>query len=272
MRKKDSSIAGIHFEGPFTSPKYGATSGKAWSYSPELCREIFDAAGGDLLHCTYAPELPFAPELEAFLKERGVTADVGHTQMSPGELDRAIKNGAKIVTHLFDAMGCWRGNDSISVTGVIQETAAEVALAAEGLYYELICDSRGVHVKPANVRLALRCGGEDSIIVITDCSTRDYNPEDYPSDDPRSAPDLNYNEFGELSGSVLTMEQSVRNFKRFTGAPITTVFKAASRNAAVALGLSDRVGSLEPGKDANIILVNEDMEISSVYFHGEKIR
>lgn len=272
IKTGNSPILGIHFEGPFTNPKYGSNSKSAWKFSEEACDAIFNAAGSDVLHCTYAPELPFAPAFEEYLAKRGVIADVGHTEMSPDDLNRAVKNGARIVTHLFDAMGCWRGNDSISTTGVIQETAAEVALSTPGLYYELICDSRGVHVKPANVRLALRTAGEDHIIVITDCAEfASHNPADYPEDSPMSAPDLNYNSAGELSGSRLTLSDAAVNFKRFTGADVHTVFKCAATNPAKALRVDNRVGSILTGRDANLLIVDEDFKVQSVYFHGSKV-
>ena len=273
MASGSSPIVGLHFEGPFTNPKYGANSDSAWTFTKEACDAIFDAAGRDVLHCTYAPELPFAPEFERYLADRGVVADVGHTEMSPDDLNRAVKNGARIVTHLFDAMGCWRGNDTISITGVIQETAADVALSTPGLYYELICDSRGVHVKPANIRLALRTAGEDHIIVITDCAEfATHNPADYPAESPMSAPDLNFNERGELAGSRLTLSGAAANFKRFTGADMRVTFKCTATNPATALGLDSRVGSILTGRDANLLIVDEDFNVRDVYFHGSKVQ
>ncbi len=272
MATGESPILGIHYEGPFTNPKYGANAARAWRFSQQTCDEIFLAGGRDILHCTYAPELPFAPAFERYLAERGVIGDLGHTEMRPEECLRAVENGARIVTHLFDAMGCWRGNDTVSVTGVIQETAAEVALSTPGLYYELICDTRGVHVKPANVRLAFRAAGEDRIIVITDCSdVCTHDPADYPEDSPMSAPDLNYNAKGELSGSRLTLSLAVRNFMRFTGCDVRTAFKCGATNAASALRVDDRVGAVRPGLMANLLLVDDAFNVHGVYFHGRRI-
>ena len=272
MATGESPIVGLHYEGPYINPNYGAASHSAWEFNKETCDKIFDLGAGLVKHCTYAPEMPFAPEFEKYMAERGVIADVGHTEMSPDDLDRAAKNGAKIVTHLFDAMGCWRGNESINITGIIQENAADVALSTPGLYYELICDSRGVHVKPANVRMTLRCAGEDHVILVTDCTP--YSTHDctkYAPDDPMSAPDLNYNTAAELSGSKLTLSVAAANFKRFTGADVRTTFKCAATNAAVALGMDDRIGSIRNGRDANVLIVDEDFRVQAVYFHGRKV-
>jgi N-acetylglucosamine-6-phosphate deacetylase len=241
----------------------------------EAYEELFDEARGIIRQCAYAPERPGAPDIEEFedfLSKRGITMAVGHTEMSPPELNRAVSKGASIVTHLFDAMGCWRGNESISCTGVIQETAAEVALAKKGLYYELICDSLGVHVKPANLRLAYRAAGIDNLIIITDSTIQEHRPEDYPPWDMRSAKDLNFNHLQQLSGSRLTMEMSAQNFRRFTGASVAEVFAAASRNPAKAVGIYDKVGSLEAGKEANFIFCDENIAVRSIYLRGNPVR
>ncbi len=272
MEEGNTSIVGVHFEGPFTNPKYGANAKTAWEYSKEACDLIFDAAGDAVLHCTYAPELPCAQELEDYLASRGVVMDIGHTELSPEDAARAVRKGAKIVTHLYDAMGCWRGNDTVAVTGVIQETAADVVLCQEGLFYELICDARGVHVKPANIKLALRAAGEDRIILVTDCTSyASHDPSAYPEEDPRSAPDLNYNEAMELSGSRLILSDACRNFMNHTGADVRVAFKCAATNPARALGLSHRVGLIAPGRDANLLMVDENFRVQAVYFRGEKV-
>ena len=272
MAKEDSTILGIHFEGPFINPKYGANSQNAWAFSRETCDKIFDAAGDAVLHCTYAPEMPFGEEMEQILAERGVIADIGHTEVDPVTAARAVKNGARIVTHLFDAMGCWRGRESVAETGVLQESADAVVLAIPGLYYELICDSRGIHVKPANAKMAFRIAGEDGIILVTDnAGEQNYDPADYPADHPRSTPDLNYNDAGQLSGSCIILSGACKSFMNFTGADVRTAFKCASTNPARALRMDDKIGSILPGRDANLLVVDEDFAVKAVYFRGEEV-
>lgn len=272
MKAGSTSIVGIHFEGPYTNPRYGSNSESAWNYSPEQCQRLFDAAGSTVLHCTYAPELPCAPELEQFFRQRGIVADIGHTELSPDDAARAVQNGAKIVTHLFDAMGCWRGPESMQITGIMQDSADAILLASPGLYYELICDSTGTHVKPSNARLALRAAGEDRIILVTDCINQiDYNPADYPPEHPRSTPDLNYNEREQLSGSLLVLSDACKHFMRFTGADLRVAFKCASTNPATALGLDHKIGSILPGRDANLLLVDDQFHVQRIFFQGNEV-
>ena len=267
----DSSIEGMHYEGPFTNPQYGALSTAAWEYSKELCEEVFDIGKGVVLHCTYAPELECAPELEDFLNERGIVMDMGHTAMTADDCARAVSKGAKNVTHLFDAMGCHK-----VPTGslAIQETSSLAALSFPGIYYELICDSRGIHVNPHAARFALRCAGEDYIILISDSTAvaTYHDPSKYPPEDWRSATDLNCNHLGQLSGSHLRLSDSCKNFMKFTDCGIRVAFKCGSTNPAKLLNLDHKVGSILPGRDANLLVVDEQFNVQDVYFHGELVQ
>lgn len=270
MEKEDTPIVGIHYEGPYINPNYGSHSEKCWRYSEEMAEKILSAAKGNLRHCTYAPEMPGADKLEKQIVAYGGVPAVGHTAADPESLERAAANGAKIVTHLFDAMGSWTG--SHWDYGVQQDSAALIALAIPGLYYELICDSRGIHVPPYCAKMALRTAGEDHIILITDCVTRvSHNPNDYPPENKMSAPDLNFNEIGGLSGSRLVLAGACANFIRYAGADVRVAFKCASTNPAKALGLDEKIGSVLPGRDANILFVDEKFDVKKVFFHGEEV-
>ena len=271
MAEGNTTIEGMHYEGPYTNPQYGAKSTDAWKYSKEICEEVFNIGGDIVLHCTYAPELECAPELEDFLNERGIVMDMGHTAMTIEDCERAVSKGAKNVTHLFDAMGCHK-----VPTGslAIQETSSLAALSIPGIYYELICDSRGIHVKPHAARLAYRCAGEDYIILVSDSTAvaTYHDPSKYPPEDWRSAEDLNCNDLGQLSGSRLRLSDSCKNFMRFTDCGVRVAFKCGSTNPAKLLNLDHKVGSILPGRDANLVVVDEQFNVQDVYFHGELVQ
>ncbi len=271
MEQEQTSLTGIHFEGPYTNRKYGARSELAWDIHREDYVALFEEAQGLVYQCTYAPERDGARDFARYVRERGVKLAAGHTEMSPDQLRQAMADGVTIITHLFDAMGCHLGNDSVSQTGIIQDTAADAALTEPGLFLELICDSRAIHVKPANLRLALRAGGVDHVVLITDATIRPHDPERYAAGDIKSSPDLNFNEAGQLSGSRLTMDQACRNMMHYTGAGIADLFRMASTNPARAIGIDHEVGSLEPGKRANLVFVDEHMNLSAVYLNGKQI-
>ncbi len=265
------NLTGIHFEGPYTNPHFGASSHKAWSIDRSVYEALLDAANGLVYQCTYAPEMPGARGFAQAVRSRGITLAVGHTDLSPAVLETALADGVTLVTHLFDAMGCYLGNDSVNQTGIIQDTAADAVLACDDLYYEIICDSRAVHVKPSNLRLAYRLAGPDKLILITDATVQAYSPRDFPSEDKRSSSDLNYNEAGELSGSWLTMDEACRNMAQYTRASLPELFQMAATNPARAISLDDKVGSLESGKEANMIICDESMQIHEVYLRGQAV-
>ena len=156
----------------------------------------------------------------------------------------------------------------------IQEASSLAALSIPGIYYELICDSRGIHVKPHAARLALRCAGEDYIILVSDSTAvaTYHDPSKYPPEDWRSAEDLNCNDLGQLSGSRLRLSDSCKNFMKFTDCGVRVAFKCGATNPAKLLKLDHKVGSILPGRDANLVVVDEEFNVLDVYFHGELVQ
>ncbi len=272
IREGNTNIIGIHFEGPYINPKHGANAHLAWEFSKEECDAIFKAADGNVLHCTYAPEMPYAEDVEAALLKYGVIGAVGHTRADPDSIYRAVAKGAKIATHLFNGMGRYVDYPENAARDP-QDSVSDILFSIPDMYYELISDSRCIHATKVSQRQALKNAGEDHIILISDCTGRAavLNRNDYPPEDKRSAADLNFNVRGQLSGTCLTVSQAARNFKKTTGVDIRVLFKCASTNSAKALGLYDRVGSIESGRDANIVFVDEDFFVKEVYFLGNKV-
>lgn len=271
IAKGGTSIVGIHFEGPFTNPLHGANAQLTWEFSEDVCKEIFDRAGKNVLHCTYAPEMPHGERMEEVLKNYNVIADIGHTRSDPESIYRGVRNGARIVTHLFDAMGNYRGKEeAFNTTGDPQDCVSDIVLSIPGLYYELICDSRNIHVTANSMRMTYRVAGEDYVICISDTTGRpgQLNPLDYPEEDKRSARDLNFNARGQLSGSRLVTAQSVANFMKATGCDVRVGFKVGSTNSAKALRLDKDYGTIEAGKFANIVFVDEKFTVQNVVFKG----
>lgn len=266
------NLKGIFFEGPFNNPNFGANSEFGRSVNKEEYESLYEMAGGAIRQWMYAPELEKGDDFARFVVSKGIPLAIGHTAASPDTVARAAEMGATICTHLFDAMGCHLGNDSIKTTGIIQDTAADAALITEQLYLEIICDSRAVHVKPANLKLAYKCGGPDRVCLITDSTIRpNHDPSQYAMDDVRSAVDINFNEKGQLSGSRLTMNRALKNMYHYTGAPIIDLFRMASSTPAKAVNLFDDVGSIEVEKSADLVFVDHDLNLRKVFLRGELV-
>ena len=262
------------YEGPYINPSHGANSSLNARPKPDPDEyiQLYNACHGHVLQWMYAPEMDPDGVFGDFLREHDVVTAVGHTEASPDQIRAAVDKGARIATHLYDAMGCCHGTESINVTGIIQDTAAVGCLICPELTLEIIPDSRGVHVKPANMKLAYMLAGAHRVAIITDCTTVEYNSEDYPLEDMRSAPDLNFNEAGELSGSVLTMDQAFQNFMKHTGSSVVDTFLMAATTPARAVRIDRETGSVSPGKYADLVFLDGAFQLEKTFFHGEEVR
>lgn len=275
------SVMGIGFEGPYISPNQGAgLDGRGFTYPKrEEYEHLYELCGGKIVQWMYAPEIDEDGKFAAFLREHHIVTAIGHTEASPEQIRRAVDRGATVVTHLFDAMGCHLGDRSVEITGTIQDSAAVGCLICPELTYEIIPDQNGVHVKASNMKLAYRLAGPERICIITDSTWRDYDPADYPADEPRSDVDINYATTREatvlghveVSGSCITMDRAFRNFVKHTGAPVQDAFMMASTTPARTVGVDDKVGSIVPGKYANMVILDRNLVLERVVFQGKAL-
>jgi N-acetylglucosamine-6-phosphate deacetylase len=249
------NIIGVHFEGPFLNPKYGAM---AATIRPVDKREYsrYLAEFADIITLwTVAPEMPGA---RAFIKdaaETGINVALGHSEAAYADVAWAAENGARVCTHLMDATGCpptrWAGTREVGFD--------EAVLLQDKLFCEIINDKEGVHVRPEMIRLIIKAAGLDRIVGITDACTG------APGDT-----DINLLN-GELYGSKLTMQGVARNFAKNAGLGIADIFKVCARNPARALRKDAEIGSIAPGKKANLLIVDADFTIRQVLLEGNTL-
>jgi len=261
------SIAGVYMEGPYINPKFGSGA-KNNKWKDAIRREdyepVVDAAGDLVRVWVIAPEreglLPFVEYAKS--KNPSVRFAVGHSMATPDEILRFKPYGLSILTHCMDATG-----RSSAWSGTRGRGPDEACFLDRDMYAELICDSAGAHVSPALCRLILQNKGLERVILITDGSAGNYKtPEKF-----RHLTDLSINEEGELSGSRLTMEQACRNLMTHTNCGIAQAFLLASRNPANAIGLGHEIGTVAPGKKANLVFVDDTFQVLDVMLEGERI-
>ena len=234
---------GIHLEGPFISHDKRGVHPPAYIQEPSV--ELFDrfqqAARGHVRLITLAPGLPHVTELIKHATNSGVRVSMGHSDATAPETLVAIAAGATSSTHLFNAMRALDHREP-GIIGTV--------LDRDDVYAEAICD--GVHVNPAVVRLWLKIKGDDRSILVTDGISATGMPDgNYMLGDfPVEVKDGVCLSNGSLAGSVLTMNKAVENLQLFTGTPLGTAVRLASRNAARMLGLEPLV-ALSPGSPAN---------------------
>jgi len=252
-----AEVLGLHIEGPYINLKFKGAQPVAGIRDPDFdeCRELLSAAAGRIKIMTMAPELPGGMELIRLLKANGVEASLGHSDADYDTALAAIDAGATRATHLYNAM-----------SGVHHRKPglASACLNEPGIQAELICD--GVHVHPRMAQLAWRAKGRDGLTLITDATAAQG-----VGDGRFTLGDFQIEVRGALctlmdgvtiAGSVLTMNAAVGNAINFTGMGLMDAAHAASFAPARVCGVSDRKGSLEVGKDADLVVLKPDFTVS----------
>ncbi|MFJ4951467.1 N-acetylglucosamine-6-phosphate deacetylase [Streptomyces sp. NPDC088760] len=261
---EQGEIAGIHFEGPFISPcRKGAHSeGLLRDPDPAEVRKLIDAARGKARMVTLAAELPGGLDSVRLLAEHGVIAAIGHTDASYEQTAEAIDAGATVATHLFNAMPALNHRAPGPIAALLEDERVTV---------ELIND--GVHLHPAALELAFRHAGAERVAFITDAmdaaGTGDGRYMLGPLEVEVSEGVARLVEGGSIAGSTLTLDRAFRRAVTVDKLSVEDTVTALSANPARLLGLSDRIGSLEPGKDADLVLLDADFALKGVMRRGE---
>ncbi|TGN74068.1 N-acetylglucosamine-6-phosphate deacetylase [Streptomyces bauhiniae] len=261
---EQGDIAGVHFEGPFISPCRKGAHSEALLRDPDPAevRKLVDAARGHAKMVTLATELPGGLDSVRLLAEQGVIAAVGHTDASYEQTVAAIDAGATVATHLFNAMPPIGHRDPGPITALLEDGRITV---------ELIND--GTHLHPAALQLAFHHAGAERVAFITDAMDAAGSADGRyllgPLEVEVQGGVARLVEGGSIAGSTLTLDRAFRRAVTVDKLPVTDVVRALSANPARLLGLADRVGSLEPGKDADLVLLDADFALKGVMRRGE---
>ncbi len=259
-----AEIVGIHLEGPFVEKEKAGAQPVQYITNPnlDLFKKWQQIAAGNIKVITMAPELDPDGLFIRELVRMGVVVSAGHTNASYEEMERAVHNGVSQLTHLCNAMNGIHHRD-IGAVGA--------AFLLQSLKAELITD--GIHVTREMLELIFRNMGSDRILMITDAmrakglSDGEYELGGQPVKVRDGQAVLRD---GTLAGSILQMDEGARRMLSIDGVSIRDIVKMTAENPAKQIGVFDRKGSIEIGKDADIILVNENMEIIYTFCRGIK--
>ncbi len=256
------NVWGIHLEGPFINQElHGAMKADyLWKPSVKGWQKLYNASKGYIRLMTIAPELPGVDEVMREAAKNDVVLSIGHSAATYQEVLYAIDNGAAHVTHMFNAMSPFHHREP----GV-----AVAALLHNELKVELIAD--GIHVHPAVMRLIYNVKGSGGILLITDAIRASGMPDgEYTFMDQKIfvKGKKAYLADQTLAGSTLTMEQAVRNMVRLVDVPLTDAVRMASLNGAKVLGLEHHKGIIAVGKDADLVVLNNDFEVQMTVYEG----
>jgi N-acetylglucosamine-6-phosphate deacetylase len=259
------AIGGFYMEGPYMNPKYGASPEKnKWrgTIRKEDYQQILEEAGDLAKVWAVAPE---RDGIEDFVRDAkaaypGTVFAVGHSEASPAQVYKLRKYGLRLQTHCMDATGrpdVMKGTRSCGPD--------EACMGDRDMYAELVCDSCGIHVHPDMLRMVLENKGVDRLILISD-SFVSYgdSPEHL-----RHIEDLVFDANSLLSGSKLTLDIACRNMMQHTSCGICQAFLMASRNPARIIGMDDEIGTIEVGKKANLVFVDDMFHVQKVMLDGK---
>lgn len=268
-----AEILGANFEAPFFTkapatqwdryPPAGYYAGKmARDPSLDELHQMQKAANGQIKLMTIAPELDGALDVIREMGNLGIVPSIGHTAASFEQAMAGIEAGAKSATHLYNAM---RRQDHRE-PGVI-----EAVLVSDEIMCELIADC--VHVFPSALEVAVRCKGVNKLILISDTlkyaglANGTYIDElgrGIVKDDEKA-----HIPGWTLAGSISPLNRNVRNMIQRVGVSLPEAIRMASLNPAQLLGFGERKGSLEVGKDADLIVIDDDINVCAVMRKGK---
>lgn len=258
-----SDILGVHLEGPFINAKRAGAQPKEYIIDPdiELFKHWQELAEGSIKLVTVAPELENGTNFVAYLHENDVIASIGHSDAIYEEMEKAVEAGAKQVTHLFNGM---RGIHHR------EPGVAGSALLFKELMVELIAD--GIHVRPEVMKLVINAKGTEGMILITDAMRAKCLKNgiyDLGGQDVSVADGKALLADGTLAGSILKMNDSIKNILEAADISLPEAVQMASVNPAKQLKVYDTKGSISVGKDADIAILSNEYQVELTICRGE---
>jgi N-acetylglucosamine-6-phosphate deacetylase len=256
-----AEFVGIHFEGPFISHARRGVhpADRIVPPSADTLQKFLAAAAGHGKILTLAPEVPGALELIDAARKAGLVVAMGHTDATHAEAQAAIARGARHAVHVFNAMRPFSHRE----TGVIG-----AILNSPDVTAEIIAD--GVHVDEPAIRLLLTAKGTGHVVLVSDGTAATGMPDGKYQLGPFEvtvAGGVCRNAEGRLAGSTLTLDRALRNIVSL-GVPLADAVRMLTLNPARLLGLEKQKGVLEAGADADIVLLDEGLQVQGVMTRG----
>ncbi|HLR52099.1 MAG TPA: N-acetylglucosamine-6-phosphate deacetylase [Candidatus Avamphibacillus sp.] len=257
-----ADVIGVHLEGPFIEKSKKGAQPEEYILKPDidLFRKWQELSGNNIKTITMAPEHDEDGSFINSLAKSGVNVSAGHTDVDFEEMKKAVSHGVRQLTHLCNAMNGIHHRDIGAVGAAFQ---------LEELRAELIAD--GIHVSPEMMQLIYDNMGSGRLILITDAMrAKCLEPGDYElgGQPVIVTEDRAVLESGSLAGSILKLVDGAKNMLLLNEVSLHDVIKMASINPAKQLNVYDRKGSIAKGKDADLLLVDDKLNIHSTICRG----
>lgn len=268
MAEENSPILGLHLEGPYFNPKMAGAQIPEWIKAPVAAEyEKILSNSKCLKRWDEAPELEGSIDFIRCCRKHGVLPAIAHTRAKYAEVKAANEAGMAHATHFYNAMPVVYKNREFKETGTVESIFAEENMTVE-------CIADGIHVPPIMLKMIYQIKGVERMALITDAlagaasdQTTAFDPRVIYEDGVCKLADRS-----ALAGSIATMDRLVRTCVQQAGIPMEDACRMISETPAKIMGVFDRKGSLEDGKDADIIMFDENQELKFVMQMGRIVR
>lgn len=259
-----AQLMGIHLEGPFLCSAYKGAMPEHLlrKGDPALFRQYQQAAEGAVRYITVSPEVEGVVDMIREISG-STTVAIGHSGADYETSCAAIDAGAQACTHTFNAMGLFHQHRPGIMGAVLERPVC----------CEAICDGR--HLHPGSVRMLLACKGWDKVVAVTDSIQASGLPDGHyklgVNDVVVEDGDAKLASNGVRAGSTLTTGQALKNLVKFTGESVEKVLPLLTANPARLIGMDHRKGSIAPGKDADLVVLDQDLNVTATYVAGVNV-
>ena len=267
MSEGNTPVMGLHLEGPYFNPR------RAGAQLPDIIRLPDPEEYRQVVENFFcvkrwdsAPEMPGAVDMAPYLLDKGVLPAIAHTEAEYAEVKAAYDAGYSHATHFYNAMPGFHNVREFKHAGTV-----EAVYLMENMTVEVIAD--GIHVPPAILRLVYHMKGVERTALITDAlavaasnSKRAFDPRVIIEDGVCKLADRS-----ALAGSIATMDRLMRTAVTVADIPLQDACRMVSETPARIMGIYDRKGSLQRGKDADVVIVDQDLNLVAVYAMGKEV-
>ena len=268
-----AQFIGLHLEGPYFVLSQSGAQDPRYIRNPDIEEYKEVIAHGDVIkRWSVAPELPGAIEMGKYLKSHGIIAAIAHTDAIYEQVLEAVENGYSLATHLYSAMSGVTRRDTYRYAGVI-----ESAFLIDAMDVEIIAD--GIHLPPPLLKLVYKIKGPDRIALITDAMRAAGMPE---GDSILGNKETGLKVIVEngvakmadrssFAGSVATTDRLVRTMVKMADIPLVEAVRMMSKTPATIMGVQNTKGTLTVGKDADVLIFDENINIKTTIINGKVI-
>lgn len=266
IEQNGADLVGIHLEGPFLSSEFKGAMPEHLLKKNDipLIRHYQELAEGNIRYITISPELDGVQDMIPTLKELGIVVGIGHSGATYDQAMSSIAQGVTVGTHVGNASRLFHQHEP-AIFGAIMES---------DVYCETICDGR--HLVPGSVRMYAKCKGMERIVAITDSIMAAGLPDgDYHlgvNEVVVENGDAKLKSNGTRAGSTLTQDVALKNMVKWLPNPLEEILMTLTENPAKEMGIWEKKGSIAEGKDADLVLLDDDCNVVQVFARGKKIK